>query len=57
MSIIMSRSALPTTAPSLLRESDEIAPNVRSLLDHIAVELAREYVRLMEESAREDEHG
>ena len=56
MSIIMSGSPLPSTMPSPSREWDEIAPNLRGLLDLVAVELAREYVRLMEESAAEAEH-
>lgn len=32
-----------------------IAPAVAALLDHIAEDLAREYVRLMEHAAREDD--
>jgi len=32
-----------------------IDPAVAALLDHIAEDLAREYVRLMEEAAREDD--
>ena len=34
-----------------------IDPAVAALLDHIAEDLAREYVRLMEHAAREDEAG
>jgi hypothetical protein len=30
-------------------------PAVAALLDHLAEELAREYIRLMEQTAREDE--
>jgi hypothetical protein len=32
-------------------------PNVRALLDHIAAELAEEYVRLMEAAAEEEADG
>lgn len=31
--------------------SEEIEPGLRALLDHLAVELAQEYVRLMENAA------
>jgi hypothetical protein len=34
-----------------------IDPAVAALLDHIAEDLAREYVRLMEHAAREDDAG
>jgi hypothetical protein len=34
--------------------ADAIEPSVRELLDHIAVELAEEYVRLMEAAAEAD---
>lgn len=33
------------------RPSDQIEPPLRALLDHVAIELAQEYVRLMEEAA------
>jgi hypothetical protein len=35
-------------------EALEIVPNIRDLLDHISVELAEEYVRLMEAAATSD---
>lgn len=34
--------------------SSGIESGLRALLDHIAVELAHEYVRLMEEAAKEE---
>jgi hypothetical protein len=34
--------------------SDLLNPKVRDLLDHIAAELAHEYVRLMEAAARDE---
>ena len=37
--------------------SASIDPAVAALLDHIADELAREYVRLMEQAAQEDQAG
>lgn len=37
--------------------SGSIDPAVAALLDHIAEDLAREYVRLMEHAAREDDAG
>ena len=45
--------ASDTTTPTADRghQAREIEPNIRSLLDHIAVELAEEYVRLMEAAA------
>ncbi|MFQ5514678.1 MAG: hypothetical protein ACE5FG_09585 [Myxococcota bacterium] len=36
-------------------ESASIDPAVAALLDHIAEDLAREYVRLMEQAAHEDD--
>lgn len=51
MSIIVaieSTSLAGTAAPSC---GAEFAPEFRDLLDHIAVELAEEYVRLMETAA------
>jgi hypothetical protein len=45
---IMSRSAV---APNAADQDELCDANLRSLLDHIAVELAEEYVRLMEAAA------
>lgn len=36
------------------RRSQELEPALRALLDHIAVELAHEYVRLMEAAAKKE---
>ena len=41
-------ASLPTGEP---RQAHEFDPHMRSLLDHVAVELAAEYVRLMEAAA------
>jgi hypothetical protein len=38
-------------------ESDLLNPKLRDLLDHIAVELAHEYIRLMEAAARDESAG
>jgi hypothetical protein len=54
MSIIMESTGHLTTADTASRYADEIDPDLRSLLDHIAVELAGEYVRLMEPAAQAD---
>lgn len=45
--------ASETSAASSSRQHQarEIEPGIRGLLDHIAVELAEEYVRLMEAAA------
>jgi hypothetical protein len=37
--------------PSEVSDGQGLDPNLRALLDHIAVELAEEYVRLMEAAA------
>jgi hypothetical protein len=37
------------------RPGTQFAPEVKALLDHIAIELAAEYVRLMEAAARSDD--
>jgi len=54
MSLIMwaSEHAMTGAAPRV--DGAPLDPNVRSLLDHIAVELAEEYIRLMR-AAAEDE--
>ena len=51
MSIIMApgNTSLASTAPPY---DAELTPEFRELLDHIAVELAEEYVRLMEAAAK-----
>jgi hypothetical protein len=51
MSIMMSASETIASDTARRHEAHEIEPSVRSLLDHIAVELAEEYVRLMEAAA------
>jgi hypothetical protein len=53
MSIIMEAR----TRDSAARDQppgNELDPALRALLDHVAVELAEEYVRLMEEAAAAD---
>jgi hypothetical protein len=55
MSIIVSNSASATrSAPSHL-EPDRLDVTLRQLLDHVAVELAHEYIRLMETAAEASE--
>jgi hypothetical protein len=49
MSIIMKASGSPTTRQA--ERPGRIDSHVRELLDHIAIELAAEYVRLMEAAA------
>jgi hypothetical protein len=51
MSIIMAGARLSSSAAGQPRYAEQIDPNLRELLDHIAVELAEEYVRLMEAAA------
>lgn len=52
MSIIV---LLPEATQTLRDQPDShLDPDVRALLDHIAVELAAEYVRLMEAAAETD---
>lgn len=48
MSIIMAGAKLSNAASQVAPHADAIEPSARELLDHIAVELAEEYVRLME---------
>lgn len=48
MSIIVACAGTSATAAANLRSGAHIHPDVRGLLDHLAVELAEEYVRLME---------
>jgi opacity protein-like surface antigen len=54
MSIIMAGATSAATAAQQASPADEIEPGVQALLDHIAVELAEEYVRLMEAAAHAD---
>ena len=51
MSIIVS-SSLPhaSDAPDVAQQ-EQFDPNLRALLDHLAAELATEYIRLMEAAA------
>ncbi len=53
MSIIM-RAGNSTQAPSKVCPRCPVDVSVRELLDHIAVELAAEYVRLMEAAANDE---
>lgn len=53
MSIIMGSATSAVTA-GVAAQTDSFAPAVRELLDHIAVELAEEYVRLMEAAVDAD---
>lgn len=51
MSIIMSTSLSQVSdAPDGGRQ-ERLDPNLRTLLDHVAAELATEYIRLMEAAA------
>lgn len=50
MSIIMSPSP-PHTSASRDRGQQQLDPKLRALLDHMAAELATEYIRLMEAAA------
>lgn len=53
----MSIIVLVPDAPRTLRDQEHsslLDPKVRALLDHIAAELAAEYVRLMEAAAEAD---
>jgi hypothetical protein len=54
MSIIMTGAKASVAADQQALPADEIEPSIRALLDHIAVELAEEYVRLMEAAAEAD---
>jgi hypothetical protein len=51
MSIIMAGAKPSSSAAAEPRYAEQIDPNLRELLEHIAVELAEEYVRLMEAAA------
>jgi len=57
MSIIMLArdSAENLHAPNPNRSGHQFEPGIKELLDHIAVELAAEYVRLMEAAAEANE--
>jgi hypothetical protein len=52
----MSGRDAPETDQGVARES-ALNPNLRGLLDHIAVELAEEYIRLMEAAAEAEGGG
>jgi len=54
MSIIMTARKATAATTEEHPSEDNIEPNIRELLDHIAVELAAEYVRLMEAAAETD---
>ncbi len=56
MSIIMLDSRTSAQADSDHDDADQLDRSLRELLDHIAVELAQEYVLLME-AASEAESG
>ncbi len=47
----MSRSGPTVTTLSSPDDAGQLDLNLRELLDHIAVELAHEYIRLMESAA------
>lgn len=51
MSIIMLVSDSSSFIARTRDQVQQLDPNLRSLLDHIAVELAQEYIRLMEVAA------
>ncbi len=56
MSIIMVSASASSLRTAQLYDA-EFAPEFRELLDHIAVELAEEYVRLMEAAAKAETDG
>jgi hypothetical protein len=56
MSIIMV-DTLPTASPAPApAEAGDLDLNLRELLDHVAVELAHEYIGLMEAAAEAESH-
>lgn len=55
MSIMRSGLEFTRTPLDSSRSSSEFEPGIKELLDHIAVELAAEYVRLMEAAADDGE--
>jgi hypothetical protein len=50
----MLASSQPTPVSQPLGQRSELDPNLRALLDHLAAELATEYIRLMEVAAEAD---
>ena len=54
MSIIMTARKFTAASTEEHPSPDSIEPSIRDLLDHVAVELAAEYVRLMEAAAEID---
>jgi hypothetical protein len=55
MSIIMSAEDPARNSHTQHRSDAQFEPEIKALLDHIAVELAAEYVRLMEAAAQADD--
>jgi hypothetical protein len=51
MSIIVSDSPPPASAVQDRSQQLQLGPDLRALLDHVAEELATEYIRLMEAAA------
>jgi hypothetical protein len=45
------------TESAEIAESDLLNPKVRDLLDHVAAELAHEYIRLIEAAAGDESAG
>ena len=56
MSIIMMAGSAQEN-PRSQHRSQQFAPGIKELLDHIAVELAAEYVRLMDATAQASQHS
>jgi hypothetical protein len=54
MSIIVPTSPPHTSAAQDPAQQLQLDPNLRALLDHVAAELATEYIRLMEAAAERD---
>jgi hypothetical protein len=54
MSIIVPTSPPRASAAQDPAQQLQLDPNLRALLDHVAAELATEYIRLMEAAAERD---
>jgi hypothetical protein len=54
MCIIVSTSLPQTSDAPDGGQQERLDPNLRALLDHVAAELATEYIRLMEAAAEAD---
>jgi hypothetical protein len=54
MSIIVPTSPPGESAAQDPAQQLQLDPNLRALLDHVAAELATEYIRLMEAAAERD---